>query len=98
MFEVWNEDSIVEKNKLKYFNKFDEDLNKELNNIDKMKAIESWQGGNMHPLTCTECRRNLYEDIVNKEIVLKCICGHVQEYVPEIVYTRYKKLLIEGMK
>lgn len=43
MFEVWNEDSIVEKNKLKYFNKFDEDLNKELNNIDKMKAIESWQ-------------------------------------------------------
>ncbi|HBJ1682532.1 TPA: hypothetical protein LA747_003462 [Clostridium botulinum] len=79
-----------------YFNKFDEDFTKELNNIDKMKAIESWQDSDLHPLTCRNCRKNLYEDIIEGEVVLKCTCGYIQDYVPKVIYEKYKRLMTEG--
>ncbi|APQ78846.1 hypothetical protein [Clostridium botulinum] len=80
---------------MEYFNKFDGDMTKELNNIDKMKAIESWQQSKMHPLTCSKCRNNLHEDIVNGKVVLGCKCGHIQNNVPEVVYKRYKQLILD---
>lgn len=76
-----------------YFTKFDNDLNNELNNIDKMKAIENWQESDMHPLTCNDCDRRLYEDLDSKEVVLKCPCGYIQKDVPKVVYDRYRRLI-----
>lgn len=73
-----------------YFKEF----NKDLNTNDKLKAIESWQESEMHPLTCINCGKPMYGDIVEGEVVLKCKCGYIQISVPKSVYYRYKRLMI----
>jgi len=83
---------------MEFFNEDENDMTKPLNNIDKMKAIESWQESEMHPLTCGngKCRNSLQDDFVEGEVVLSCVCGYIQKKIPEIVYTRYKRLLVDG--
>lgn len=61
---------------------------------EKVKAIESWQNSNMHPLACVNCSRNM-RPMINScnEVVLICdYCGHIQTYVPEVVYKRYERI------
>ena len=67
---------------------------KDLNNIDKMNAIEQWQEDeHMHPITCghEECRLGMYADIDenSNEVILKCPQGHIQKNVPDTIYKRY---------
>lgn len=65
-----------------------------LENNDKLRAIKIWNK-NFHPLTCSngDCRRILEGFIQKNEVVLKCKCGYVQKYVPEIIYKHYKNFL-----
>jgi len=65
-----------------------------MENGDKVRAIMSWQKSDMHPLTCGKCSENLYPVVSkDKEIVLGCDCGYVQENIPKIVFERYLRLL-----
>lgn len=64
---------------------------KDLNNIDRLKAIEAWQDAdNLHPLTCV-CGLGMYGDvdIESKIVFLRCPKGHIQEKIPKVVLTRY---------
>lgn len=65
-----------------------------LENNDKLRAIDVWNK-NFHPLTCGNegCREVLKGFIQDSEVILKCKCGYIQKYVPDVVYNHYKKFV-----
>jgi len=64
-----------------------------MKNGDKVKAIVEWQHSDMHHLTCGNCKKDLYPMINdNLEIILACDCDYTQEYIPEVIYKRYKMM------
>lgn len=65
-------------------------MKRELNLEEKIEAIELWQNSGFHPLTCGECREIL-SGIKTEEctVVLKCKNGHIQEFIPRVIFDFY---------
>lgn len=63
----------------------------DLNNIDKLKAIEEWQeDSSIHSLVCL-CGLGMFGDIENSKVFLRCPKGHIQKHIPKVVFERYIK-------